>query len=118
MTKHKGRAIIRKLSQHLSNNIQITTNHVRKHNASMTKSSILKDYTTAASSEIKREVQSKDHLGKVYESNYIDEISFDNFNDLATLISIVKRHKTKHRLYPGIIGANKIYETKKLDILT
>jgi len=51
-------------------------------------------------------------VSKVNGFIHIDEISFDNFNESTTLQSIVEKYKSLHGVYPEVIRADKIYQTK------
>jgi hypothetical protein len=52
-------------------------------------------------------------VSKVNGFIHIDELSFDNFNESTTLISIVENYKAKHGVYPNVVRADKIYQTRK-----
>jgi hypothetical protein len=51
-------------------------------------------------------------VSKVNGFVHIDEISFDNFNESLTLKSIVKKYKENHGVYPEVVRADKIYQTR------
>lgn len=51
-------------------------------------------------------------VSKVNGFIHIDEISFDNFNESLTLKSIVERYKELHGVYPEVVRADKIYQTR------
>lgn len=51
-------------------------------------------------------------VSKVNGFVYIDKISFDNFNESLTLQSIVERYKELHSVYPVVVRADKIYQTR------
>lgn len=51
-------------------------------------------------------------VSKVNGFVYIDKISFDNFNESLTLQPIVERYKELHGVYPIVVRADKIYQTR------
>jgi hypothetical protein len=51
-------------------------------------------------------------VSKVNGFVHIDEVSFDNFNESLTLKSIVEKYKKNHGVYPEVIRADKIYQTR------
>jgi len=51
-------------------------------------------------------------VSKVNGFVHIDELSFDNFNESLTLKSIVERYKANHGVYPEVVRADKIYQTR------
>jgi hypothetical protein len=51
-------------------------------------------------------------VSKVNGFIHIDEISFDNFNESLTLKSIVEKYKENHGVYPEVVRADKIYQTR------
>ena len=52
-------------------------------------------------------------LSKVNGYVHIDEISFDSFNESQTLKPIIKRYYDLHGLYPEVVRADKIYQTRE-----
>jgi len=51
-------------------------------------------------------------VSKVNGFVHIDEISFNNFNESLTLKAIVEKYKENHGVYPEVVRADKIYQTR------
>jgi len=51
-------------------------------------------------------------VSKVNGFVHIDEISFENFNESLTLKSIVEKYRKNHGVYPEVVRADKIYQTR------
>ena len=51
-------------------------------------------------------------VSKVNGFIHLDEISFDNFNESKTIESLIDKYKRLHGVYPNIIRADKIYQTR------
>jgi hypothetical protein len=52
-------------------------------------------------------------VSKVNGYIYLDELSFDNFNESKTLKPIIENYKEKHNVYPTVVRADKIYQTRE-----